>query len=281
MKYKFFLILSLFFLLSQTYLASGQFLPSELAQREEIEELLLTAEIVNHEKIGEGVTGATRLYLKKGDEERSGIWKNPRGMKKGFLEGWQYEIAAYRMDKLLGLDMVPPTVERKFDGKSGSLQLWVEHEYTLLEIVGQKIPIPATGPEGERVEKRKYLARAFDSLIGNQDRTQENTFYTKDWRMLLPDHSRAFRSAEKFTKQLLYGRNPIAGRQTPFRRLPREFVEKIKALDFESIKNAVGPYLTDEEINAILIRKELVLREIEEMIKERGEDYVLYEGGKR
>jgi len=276
MKRKFFLIISLFFLLAQSYIASGQFLPSEIAQREQIEEFLLTAEIVSHTSIGEGVTGATRLYLKKGDEERSGIWKNPSGVQKGFLEGWQYEIAAYRMDKLLGLNMIPPTVERKFDGKSGSLQLWVEHEYSLLDLVSKKIPLPTTGPEADRVEKRKYLARAFDSLIGNQDRTQQNTFYTKDWRMLLIDHSRAFRSSDKFTKQLLYGRNPSVGRPTPFRRLPREFVEKIKALDFDSIKKAVGPYLTDKEINAILIRKELVLKEVEEMIKEKGEDYVLY-----
>jgi len=275
MKWKAFIIpLSLF--LVQAYIANGQFTPSEIAQREEMEEFLLTAEIIGHKKIGEGVTNPTRLFLKKGDVERSGVWKNPSGMQQGFLEGWQYEIAAYRLDKLLGLNMIPPTVERKFEGKGGSLQLWVEHQYSLLEIMEKNIPFPKGGPEADNVEKRKYLARAFDSLIGNEDRTQQNTFYTKDWRMLLIDHSRAFRSAEKFTKQLLYGRDPSAGRPMPFRRLPRKFVEKIKGLTFESVKNAVGPYLNDKEINAILIRKELVLKEIDEMIKESGEDKVLY-----
>jgi hypothetical protein len=62
----------------------------------------------------------------------------------------------------------------------------------------------------------------------------------------------------------------------PFRQLPRSFVEKVKALDFDSIKNAVGPYLTDDEINAVLARKKLLLAEIEEMIEEMGEDMVLY-----
>ena len=47
-------------------------------------------------------------------------------------------------------------------------------------------------------------------------------------------------------------------------------------MNFDKIKQAVGPYLTDEEIEAILIRKELLLKEIEDMIKEKGEAKVLY-----
>jgi len=121
----------------------------------------------------------------------------------------------------------------------------------------------------------KYIARAFDSLIGNEDRTQQNILYTKDWRTILIDHSRAFRSSEKFTKQLMFGQNGITGNK-PFRRLPRVFVEKIKALTFDSIKNAAGLYLEDKEIKAVLVRKNLLLKEIEEMIKEKGEDKVLY-----
>ena len=90
----------------------AQFTSDELAQRPQIEELLKKAEIVKSQDIGEGVTKPMRLFLKKGDVECSACWKNPKGMKKGYLEGWQYEIAAYEMDKLLGLNMIPPTVER-------------------------------------------------------------------------------------------------------------------------------------------------------------------------
>ena len=93
--------------------------------------------------------------------------------------------------------------------------------------------------------------------------------------MILIDHSRSFRSSKKFTKQLMFGRNGIRGNK-PFRQLPRAFVERIKALDFDTIKKAVGPYLKDKEIKAILKRKEILLAEIEEMIKEKGEDRVLY-----
>ncbi len=225
--------------------------------------------------MGSGVTKPKCLYLKDGEIENKGIWKNPMGMRDGFLEGWQYEIAAYEMDKLLGLNMIPPTVERKFEGKKGSLQLWAEHEFSLLEIMRKKIPLPSKDPELTRFNKSKYLARAFDSLIGNEDRTQENIFYTEDWRMILIDHSRSFRSAKKFIKRLMYGQDGIKENQ-PFRQLPRAFVRRVKALDFKNIKNAVGPYLQDKEIKAILSRKKLLLTEIEEMIKEKGENKVLY-----
>ncbi|NIO47957.1 MAG: hypothetical protein GTN73_00745 [Candidatus Aminicenantes bacterium] len=277
MRRKVLLTIALFILASQGYVVNGQFTPAEIAQRQEIEEFLKTAEIVRFEDIPEGVTKPIRLFLKKGDVEMSGAWKNPRGMQKGFLEGWQYEIAAYEMDKLLELNLIPPTVEREFKGKQGSLQFWVQVEFSELTVFEQKIGIPRS--KFNNKENMKYLTRAFDSLIGNDDRTQQNILYTKDWRTILIDHSRAFRSSKKYTKKLMYGAKGLkkaAGRPQLFRRLPRSFVEKVKALNYDNIKNAVGPYLKEKEIKAILIRKELLLKEIEEMVKEQGEDKVLY-----
>jgi hypothetical protein len=253
----------------------AQFTPEEVAERAKWEEFLKTAEITGFKDIGEGVTKPIRIYLEKGDIEASGAWKNPKGIQAGFLEGWQFEIAAYRMDKLLDLNMIPPTVEREFKGKMGSLQLWIEAEFSLLDIMEEKIPMPSSGPEADNIRKTKYIARVFDSLIANEDRTQQNIFYTKDWRMILIDHSRSFRSSKKFTKQLVLGRNGIKEKQ-PFRQLPRSLVEKIKALDFDAIKEAVGPYLNGKEIKAILARKKLILAEIDGMIKEKGEQNVLY-----
>ena len=277
MRRKVFLTIALFILASQGYVAKGQFTPAEIAQRQEIEEFLKTAEIVSSADIPEGVTKPTRLYLKKGDVERSGAWKNPKGMQKGYLEGWQYEIAAYEIDKLLELNLIPPTVEREFKGKPGSLQFWVESEFSELAVFEQKIGIPRS--KFDNKEKMKYLARAFDSLIGNDDRTQQNILYTKDWRAILIDHSRSFRSSKKYTKKLMYGAKglkKVGDRPMLFKRLPRAFVEKVKALNYDDIKNAAGLYLEDKEIKAILLRKELLLKEIEEMVKEQGEDKVLY-----
>jgi len=267
-------VISFIFLLS-IIAAHAQFTVEEIAQREKIEELLKTADIVKAYEIGEGVTNPWRLYLKKNGEEISGCWKDPKGVQKGHIEGWQYEIATYLMDKLLGLNMIPPTVEREFEGKKGSLQLWVETDFSLLDIMNQGIPFPDKNPEATIFNRGKYLARAFDCLIANDDRTQQNVRYTKDWRVILIDHSRAFRSQKKYQKSLLYGKKGTKEKKL-FRQLPRSFVEKIKALEYNNIKNAVGSYLTEDEINAVLARKKLLLAEIEEMIKEMGQDKVLY-----
>ena len=258
--------------------AFSQFTAEEIAQRAQWEEFLLTAEIIRWEEIGEGVTKPLKLYMKKGEVEWKACWKNPRGMQQGFLEGWQYEIAAYRLDKLIGLNMVPPAVEREFEGKKGALVYWVTSEHSLLEIENEKIEMPEWALP--KINDMKYITRAWDSLVANDDRTQQNILYTKDWRTILFDHSRSFRSGKEYTERLMNGKNGLkvsaAGRPFLFRRLPRWFVEKVKGLDFKSIKEAVGPYLEDKEIEAILKRKVLLLAEIDEMIKESGEDKVLY-----
>jgi hypothetical protein len=58
--------------------------------------------------------------------------------------------------------------------------------------------------------------------------------------------------------------------------LPRTLVDNIKTWNFEIIKGAVGDYLSDDEINAVLTRRDLVLKEIDKIIKRNGEDKVLY-----
>lgn len=273
MRQKIFLGVLLCLFLEQSIPLRAQFTPEELAERERIEKLLLTGEIIKSEEIGEGVTKPLRLTLRQGDAEYGGCWKNPKGIQQGFLEGWQYEIAAYRMDKLLGLDMIPPTVEREFAGKRGSLQFWVDSEMSDLERMDQGISIP---PEKlDEWSKRKYLMRAYDCLIANDDRTQQNIRYTADWRMILIDHSRSFRASQEYCERLVYGKNGLKGAKL-FRQLPRDFVEKVKGLDFKMIKDIIGPYLKDKEIKAILLRRDLLLEEIAELIEERGEDRVLY-----
>jgi hypothetical protein len=267
-----------FFLTLAPRLVFAQFTPEQIAQRDAQEEFLLTADIVRSEPIGEGVTRPFKLYLKKGDVEGKAAWKNPSGMMLGFLEGWQYEIAAYRLDKLIGLNMIPPAVEREFQGKRGALVWWAENKYSLLKVVEEGIRIPDSALD--HTEKMKWLARAWDSLIANEDRTQQNVLYTEDWRVILFDHSRSFRSEGEFFKRLMFGRNGIQVSQkgTPFlfRRLPRWFVEKLQALTFEDIKAAVGTTLKDNEIKAVLARRDLLLKEVGRMVKERGEAAVIY-----
>jgi hypothetical protein len=258
--------------------AGAQFTAEEIAQRPFWEEFLKTAEIVRSEEIGEGVTKPLRLYLQKGEVKSMACWKNPEGMQSGFLEGWQYEIAAYRLDKLFGLNMIPPAVERDFNGKPGALIYWITSEYSLLDLMEKNIPIPQAALE--HTENMKYVARAWDCLIANDDRTQQNIRYTKDWRVILIDHSRAFRSSKEYVERLMFGPNGIKktsdGKPFLFRRLPGWFVEKLRTVSCQDIKEAVGPYLTEKEIDAVCKRKVLLLNEIDAMIKESGAAKVIY-----
>ncbi|MGB3862043.1 MAG: hypothetical protein WA915_08150 [Candidatus Aminicenantaceae bacterium] len=273
MKIKVFFLSLLFLFLTQNTQINAQFNPNELAERAKWEEFLKTAEIVEYKDVGHGVTRPFRLTLKKENLEAHGVWKNPSGIQEGYLEGWQYEIAAYEIDKLLELNMVPPTVERRFNGRRGSLQLWVEHKCNLLELVNKKLKFPRS--KLDPMNKMKYLARAFDSLIANEDRTRQNVLYTEDWRTILIDHSRSFRYSKQFSNRLVFGKRGVMGRKL-FKQLPREFVEKIKALDAEDLHRAVGLYLKEKELDGILKRKKMLLDEIQEMINDEGEEKVLY-----
>jgi hypothetical protein len=254
----------------------AQFLPEELAERPGWEEFLKTADIIGQEQIvgREAVTSPWKLTLKQGDVVRHALWKNARGRMQGYIEGWQYEISAYRIDKLLGLNLVPPTVERTFQGGSGSCQLWQEGCLSLKQKEDQKIKTPPIHVFGWN--RCVYLQRAFDNLIANEDRHMNQILITQpDWRMILIDHSRSFRTSKKFTKSLIYTAKHPEGPKL-MRELPRAFVEKLKGLTFDSIRAAVGEYLTDEEIQDVLIRRDLMLVEIDKIIKDFGEDQVLY-----
>jgi hypothetical protein len=258
----------------------AQFLPEEIAQRGQWEEFMVTAEIVRSEPLGQGVTKPWRLFLRKDDVERAGAWKNiDKKILTGGRDSWKYEIAAYRLDKLIGLGMVPPAVEKEFKSKGGALSFWVDSKYNLLDIMDKGIKIPASAQK--QIEDMGYVYRLWCCLIANDDPTQENIRYTEDWRMILIDHSRAFRSDKKYTEQLVFGLNGIKryqadGRPFVILRVPRSLFERIKALDAAAISQAVGPYLTDKEIQSIVARITLIEAEIGKMIRQYGEASVLY-----
>jgi hypothetical protein len=250
----------------------AQFTPEELARRPQWEDFLSTAKIIKSERIGEGVSKPRKLLLKKGDIEASAVWKRPRGLSAGISDKWEFEVAAYRLDKLLGLGLVPPTVGRRHRMSMGALQLWVPIPINELRIKDENLSIPQE--KLDNYEKMRSLQRAFDSLIANSDRTLQNLRYTEDWRMILIDHSRAFRDTFPYLDTLLYGRDGMVPQE--FGALPRQFVAAVRSLDFDLVKEAVGGYLSNSEIKAILHRKDLFLQEIDDLIKAKGEEAVLY-----
>ena len=271
------IIIPFFFIvfLGFQFQSMAQFTPEELAEREKWEEFLETAKIIGQEqqKSREAVTEPWDLTLEKNGVTRKALWKNAEGRMKGFVENWKWEIAAYRLDKYLELNMISPTIEKKFRGERGSCQLWADYWIKAKHKNEQKIKVPSF--KVFYYNRATYLRWAFDNLIANEDRHSGNIFITKDWRIILPDHSRTFRTSKKFTKNLIYTEKH---KESPkiMKELPRAFVEKLKSLNFELIRDIVGEYLTDKEINAVLLRRVLILKIINERIKKLGEDKVLY-----
>lgn len=254
----------------------AQFTEEEIAEREKWEQFLTEAEITASDQpweASEAVTNPWRLTLKKDEVTKQAIWKNPEGRMKGYQENWRWEIAAYHLDKHLGLGMVPPTIEKRFQGNRGSCQILVDYEISLKQKYEQKIKTPSY--KLFYWNRALYLQRAFDNLIANEDRHQNQFLITKDWRMILIDHSRTFRTSKKFTKKLIYDEKYKEGPRL-MKELPKPFVEKLKNLTPEIIKEIVGEYLTDKEIECVLTRRDLIIKWLDKRIKKQGEDKVLY-----
>ena len=275
MKKQAYLLASILIVFGLVLPAATQFLPEEVAERAKWEEFLTAAEIVGQEQLkGEGaVTNPWKLTLSKDGLQKFGLWKNIDILTGRFPDSWKWEIAAYRIDKLLDLNMVPATVERRFRGDRGSIQIWAEAEMTLKNKVEKKIKTPSY--KVFYWNRALFLQRFFDNLIGNEDRHQNNYLITADWRLILIDHSRSFRTSKKFTKELLYTEKHPEG-PMEMKELPRVLVDKLKALTPEGVKAAVGEYLTDDEIKAMFLRRDLMFLELDKLVKKYGEENVLY-----
>jgi len=257
--------------------AFAQLTEQDKAEYERWEEFLKTAQVVGQEQLtgSLAVTNPWVLTLEKDGVRRKALWKNVFGEKVGgFKETWKGEIAAYRLSRHLGLHMVPVTVEREFRGDRGSCQLWIDAWLNMEELLKKKLNPP--GPKVSGFYKALYLQRAFDNLISNEDRHKRNYLITDDWRMILIDHSRTFRTTKKFTTRLIYDEKFKEGPNFIMAELPRPFFEDLKALTPEIVREVVGDYLTNEEIAATMARRELMLAWLAKRIETLGEAKVLY-----
>jgi hypothetical protein len=255
----------------------GQLTLAEQGEYDKWEDFLKTAKVVAENQLdkSEGVTTPWVLTLEKDGVQHKAVWKNVIGEKVGgYKETWKGEIAAYKLSRYLGLHMVPATVEREFHGDKGSCQLWVD-SWNTMETIRKKKLNPA-GLKANSFFRSLFLQRAFDNLISNEDRHQRNYLIMEDWRMILIDHSRSFRTTKKFTTKLIYDENFKEGPNFIMAELPRTYVDAMKALTPEVIRTVVGEYLTDEEIAATMARRDLIIAWLDKRIAELGEIKVLY-----
>jgi hypothetical protein len=218
------------------------------------EKYLETAPIEKIEDVGSGVTHPRRAFFAPGGLAASAIVKHlPPGIREGFWESYKSEIAAYRLDQVLGLNMVPVTVERRIEGELDAVGLWLEG-CRLLKGVDQ-----STCPDPDAWARQVCRQRVFDDLIANIDRNSGNILIDDEWHLILIDHSRAFASNKMpFEKQM--------------GRIDKEFFEKLKKLDEATLMPALKQWVPSKgAVRDILKRRDKIVADFEKLAQEKGE----------
>lgn len=222
---------------------------------DQLEQFLKTAKIVRTVELGEGVTKPLRVDLEKDGIALSAIFKDVdfREVRKGrrieaMGDRWQHEVAAYGLDRMLGLELVPVTVPRVVNGKQGSLQFYVEGLVNQIDILEQEL-----SPGGWCLLAPQYeILKVFDALIFNQDRTQQNlTFDTHFWRIVLIDHSRSFESSSTF---------PMNVKKSPYLVVRPAMAKRLATLTENNVKVATRGYLKPVQVRMVLKRRDRLLK---------------------
>ena len=213
------------------------------------------------EPIPVGVTSPKKVTLEPGGPVGAVAWKpvRPGWSRAGYYESYKAEIAAYEIDKLIALDMVPPTVEKRIGGEVGAAVMWVTGVATFAAL-GNAIQSP---PRQLAARWNRQLVRAmmFDNLIGNEDPNLGNWLRDDQWNLILIDHSRALTP-----KRDLYHK---------MNQIDVVLWERMKALDEAQLSAALAQWLRTSEIRAILQRRDRMQQAIDRLVKEKGEAAVL------
>ena len=250
--------------------------PLPFQSDEEIEEQLRTADVVSVSKIPVGVSRPKKVLLTADSHHFNAIFKfidetkkNVRdptttGRGKLYLEwrdSYVYDVAAYQVDRLMGLDRVPPIVLRTIKGNRGSLQIWLEG--TIPENVRREEAIDP--PEIARFNQQRSTMNIFDNLVANRDSNLGNTLIDGNWRLWFIDCSRCFGSS----KDLLY---PDA-----VTHCDRRVWDSLRDFDRASVEPDLSPYLSRLEIDVLFKRRNKLVDLLQARIDEWGEELVLFD----
>ncbi len=243
----------------------------------QMEEFLLRAKIVSTRVAGVGMTGSRRATLSDDTlthdahiqtiDQSKALFKPPTGPPEfNFKDSYRYNVAAYRLAVLLGLDNVPMSVERTVPsnraGRTRAAVTWWIDDVMMDERA--RLKTAERGQDPERTAMQTYTMRVFDELISNRDRNLGNLLWTTDWKMWMIDHTRAFRLGTDL-------RRPAV-----LIRIERSLLESLRTLTADAVAEAVGNSLTTYEIQGLLARSDAIVKLFEAKIAERGEAPILY-----
>ena len=232
----------------------------------EILEFLKTANIVSRKGVKVGITGIEKVLLEKDGVQMHAAFRDVKIRKThvqladgttefNFRDDCRFEIAAYRLSKLLGLNNVPPVVKRGMFGEDGTLQIWVEEAMMEQDRIKKKIK-----PQGGlNWSNQVQIMRSFDNLIGNKDRNQGNFLIDEDWKLWMIDHTRAFTNG----KELM---NPY-----PLRYCAPEFWEKVKSLEMNSLQQEMKGVLSKDQVKALLNRRDTLMKKVDKLLERKAQ----------
>lgn len=219
-------------------------------RNEDFETFLKSTPFTKVEEVPIGVTRPKRGYFAPGGLIASAAWKViPPGRPAGYWESYKSEIGAYELDKLLGMEMVPPVVEKRWKGDLGAAVLWLKPVRPWREV--EPLEKPA------KWNRQAVRMKMFDNLIGNTDRNAGNFLVDDDWNLFLIDHSRAFIDDNKLV--------------TPMVRIDRELWDKMLALDEPTLTATLGKWVDRRSIRGLLRRRDAMKKVIDGLVAKHGE----------
>lgn len=209
----------------------------EMMSAEQLQRLLEEGELVSKQQ---DVLDRTIVKVSDGRNTVSAIFKKRRA------RNFYPDVAAYRLDRLLELDMVPVTVVRDVSGVDGSLQF-------LAEKLTDEMQRSATGRGGGAscaLPDQWDAMYVFDVLIYNEGRSQQRMLYDRaDWRLMLSEHDRAFANKNGRPKHLKGVSLVVSG----------GWKQALTGLTDESLAQNIGDVLDKRRLKALGARRDELL----------------------
>jgi len=240
--------------------------------KEQMKEFLLKAKVLSSKHTSKGITDPWRLTLSDGTVTHEAVFQSVDVHKPtmqfadgtteiNFVDSYKYNIAAYALAELLGMDdMLPVHVERKWNGQVGSLSWFLPVKMDEVERLKRKISAPDT----DAWNKQMYKIRVFDELAYDNDPNLTNVLIGENWQIWRVDFSRAFR----LSKDLKNPNNLV--------RCDRQLLEKLKALNENELTQKTKNFLTKYEVQGVMARRDKIVAYFQKLIAQKGENEVLY-----
>jgi len=158
------------------------------------------------------------------------------------------ELAAYRLDRLIGLDMVPVTVARELDGKRGTLQFLPDNARDEL----YRSQAGQGGGAWCPLQRQWNSMYVFDSLIYNEGRAPTKMVYSpENWQMMLMQNDTVFGTGRGRPKYLAEAQLTLTS----------TWLDALTSISDDVLTENLGDVLSKRQISALGKRRDLLLEE--------------------